>query len=307
MNDEDNSSTLSLPSTKSLVAFERAATYLSFIEAAEDLGRTPSAISHAVRALEQQIGVSLFERIGRTVRLTKAGADYCEAIRPALRELELATRQAQRARKTNIVRISALPFFTSTVLLPNLARFEERNPGLELKIETSNAYVDLRHGEADIALRFGNDHSHGLTCQPLISVSGLPVASPEYLKNAPPLHHPRDILKHTLIHVRPNLSAWPNWLESAGCEMANADGGLVFDSVLGALDAAENGHGIALAMDPLVRRHPSFGPRLFAPLPEIGAERQDYNFLCEEAQWSSPKIQKTYRWLRDCAADFTKP
>ncbi len=304
MNDEDNSSYLAVPSTTCLLAFERAATHLSFVEAANDLGRTPSAISHAVRALEQQIGVGLFERVGRTVRLTEAGADYCEAIRPALRELELATLQAQRACNTNVVRISALPFFTSTVLLPNLARFEERNPGLELKIETSNAYVDIRRGEADIALRFGSDHSQGLACKPLVSVSGLPVVSPNYLENAPPLSEPRDILNHTLIHVRPNLAAWQNWLESAGCEIADAEDDLVFDSILGALDAAENGHGIALAMAPLIRRHPSFGTRLTAPLTEVSAERQDYNFLCQEAKWLSPNIQKTYRWLQDCVADF---
>ena len=304
MNDENSSSISSMPSTTSLMAFERAAARLSFIDAAEDLGRTPSAISHAIRALEQQIGVSLFERVGRTVRLTNAGADYCEAVRPALRELELATIRAQRSQQTNVVRISALPFFTSTVLLPNLAKFEEKNPGLELKIETSNAFADIRRGEADIALRFGNDHSKGLTCKPLVVVSGLPVASPNYLKNAPPLNHPRDILNHTLIHVRPNLAAWQKWLQSAGGEIVDLEDGLVFDSILGALDAAENGHGIALAMDPLIRRHSSFGTRLIAPLSEVSAETQDYNFLCQEARWLSPNIQKTYRWLQDCVAGF---
>lgn len=304
MNDEDSSSILSLPSTTSLMAFERAAARLSFIDAAEDLGRTPSAISHAVRALEQQIGVSLFERVGRTVRLTNAGADYCEAVRPALRELELATIRAQRSQQTNVVRISALPFFTSTVLLPNLAKFEEKNPGLELKIETSNAFADIRRGEADIALRFGSDHSQGLISKSLVSVRGLPVASPQYLKDAPPLNHPRDILNHTLIHVRASPAAWQNWLTAAGYSMDKSDPGLAFDSILGALDAAENGHGIALAMDPLIRRHPSFGNRLNAPLGEVSAETQDYNFLCQEARWLSPNIQKTYSWLQDCVAEF---
>ncbi|WP_379553849.1 LysR substrate-binding domain-containing protein [Qipengyuania sp. DGS5-3] len=304
MNDENNSSISTVPSTTSLMAFERAAAHLSFIDAAVALGRTPSAISHAVRALEQQIGVSLFERVGRTVRLTNAGADYCEAIRPALRELELATIQAQRARQTNVVRISALPFFTSTVLLPNLAKFEEKNPSLELKIETSNAFADIRRGEADIALRFGSGRSQGLTCKSLVSVRGLPVASPQYLQDARPLNHPRDILNHTLIHVRASPAAWQDWLTAAGCATDMGSPGLAFDSILGALDAAENGHGIALAMDPLIRRHPSFGTRLTAPLNEANAKTQDYNFLCQESHWLSPNIQKTYRWLQDCVAEF---
>ena len=289
------------------MAFERAATYLSFSGAAENLGRTPSAVSHAVRNLEQFVGAKLFDRVGKSISLTTDGARYFEAVRPMLLELELATRALQQSHDANLVRISALPFFTSTVLLPNLGKFELRNPGMHLQIETSNSFADVRHGDFDIALRFGNDESKGLFCAPLVTVSGLPMAAPSYLERAQILEHPQDILRHTLIHVRPNLSAWEDWLHVNGIEIGEIKDGLVFDTILGALDAAVHGHGVALLMDPLIRSHASFGTQLVAPLANTKSDNQDYNFICQEAQWLEPKIQKTYNWLKECIRGLPTP
>jgi len=94
------------------------------------------------------------------------------------------------------------------------------------------------------------------------------------------------------------------WHLANGVEVELDRGHLVFDTILGAIDAAENGHGVMLAMDPLVRSHPSYGTRLVMTLSGTSSESQSYNFLCKEAQWSSPKIQKAYRWLQDCLADL---
>ena len=285
-----------------MTAFESAARHLSFLEAADELGRTPSAISHSIRSLEAQLDVQLFLRVGRTVQLTDLGAVYCDAVRGALQTLDKATQAARRPSNKDCVTISALPFFTSTVLLPNLAKFEATNPGLELKIETSNSFADILNGEADIALRFGEKNAKGLMCEPLLNVSGLPVASQQYLERSPELTCPDDLAHHDLIHDRPQQGSWKRWLERNGVQAQSTSNYLMLDSILSAIDAAENGHGIMLAMDPLIRLHPSFGNRLFPLLSNSESLSLAYNFVCQEKHWETPRIQKAYRWLKDCAA-----
>ena len=234
--------------------------------------------------------------------MTDLGAVYCDAVRGALQTLDKATQAARRPSNKDCVTISALPFFTSTVLLPNLAKFEATNPGLELKIETSNSFADILNGEADIALRFGEKNVKGLVCKPLLNVSGLPVASPQYIERSPILEKTADLAGHDLIHVRPQQGSWNRWLALNGAEEQPASNHLVFDSILSAIDAAENGHGIMLAMDPLIRLHPSLGNRLVPLLSNAESLSLAYNFVCQEKQWETPTIQKTYRWLKECAA-----
>src|SRR3954447_14811588 len=110
-----------IPPLTALLAFERAATQLSFRRAARDLALSPSAISHQIRGLEQQFGVKLFVRGARSVRLTADGERYLAKVSVALASLQEAGREMLRQRRDGgELWISSLPFFTSTVLLPAL-------------------------------------------------------------------------------------------------------------------------------------------------------------------------------------------
>ncbi len=290
---------LHLPSMAALRTFEKAATLGTFAAAAAELGRTPSAVSHAVKELEDQLGLPLFNRKGRSIQLTAAGTQYHDAVRKMLNELRIATSALRRRRDTNMVRISALPFFTSTILLPNLNRFETSFPDLELKIETSNSYTDVANGETDIAIRFGDAHSQGLVTVPLIQVSGQPVAAPEYLRDAPALESPEDLHQHTLIHVRQNPSAWSNWYNANASGELQPKRDLTFDSILGALDAVQRGAGIALAMHPLIQNYPGYG-RSIIPIWKRTTERSaQYNFICQKPVLGDRKIHRTLQWLKE--------
>ena len=144
MNHENNSlknTPISFPSMTGLQAFEAAARSASYAAAAQELGRTPSAISHAIKDLEARLGTPLFERAGRNVKLTRDGAEYLESVQGALEALKLATQRLLQKGDDNVVRISALPFFTSAVLLPSLSQFEADNPKLCL-LYTSDAADD---------------------------------------------------------------------------------------------------------------------------------------------------------------------
>lgn len=305
MKDENNSSktgAVNVPSLPSLQAFECAARTLSFARAAEELGRTPSAISHAIKDLEARLGASLFLRSGRSIQLSGAGEDFLAPVQQALQTIQNATRRVQRRADDAIVRVSALPFFTSTVLLPNLNRFEAENPKYDLRIETSSAYADIMNADADIAIRFGSAHSEDLFSEPLLTVKGQPVASPDYLSQAPPLKRASDLKHHTLLNVRQSPDAWKSWGMSHDIPDLRGGGHLVFESILGALDAAKAGLGVALAMDPLIRTYAGYGDTIVPVLQPAGAADLRYNFVCEQARLHEKKIQRTLRWLRSAVA-----
>jgi LysR family glycine cleavage system transcriptional activator len=147
--------------------------------------------------------------------------------------------------------ISALPFFTSTVLLPALPDFRRRNPGLTLRIEATHQYADFNASRVDVAIRYGREHSTGLKFEPLVAVSGLPVCAPALTKGG--LRTPEDLSGQVLIHLTTQPRSWPAWLKDAGVPDLAARGHLWLDSVPAMLEAAEHGLGVTLAMAPLIR------------------------------------------------------
>lgn len=305
MNHENNSpigSPLLLPSMAGLQAFEAAARHTSYAGAAKELGRTPSAISHAIKDLETRLKTTLFERSGRTMKMTQAGSEYLASVQSALGDLQIATRRLQQRNEDHIVRISALPFFTSAVLLPNLSQFEANYPQLELRIETSNAYADILNGEADIAIRFGSEHSSDLYRKPLIEVWGQPIAAPRYLEGSPEILCADDLRAHSLIHVRANLNAWQSWGDTQGADHLRGQHSLTFDSILGAIDAVKAGSGIALAMAPLIETYPGYGTA-FVPVLSPGTKSGNtYHFICRKSAVEDLKIRKTLNWLEHAIA-----
>lgn len=173
-----------IPPLPALLAFERAATQLSFRRAARDLSLSPSAISHQIRGLEEKFGTKLFVRGARTVRLTADGERYLAKVSAALLALQEASRDMQRNRRDASAElwISSLPFFTSAVLIPALPEFKRRHPGLTLRIEATHQYADFNASRVDVAIRYGREHSVGLKFEPLVAVKGLPVCAPALVR-----------------------------------------------------------------------------------------------------------------------------
>src|SRR6266576_447730 len=173
-----------IPPLTALLAFDRTASQLSFRRAARDLSLSPSAISHQIRGLEAQFGVKLFVRGARSVRLTADGERYLAKVSAALAALQEAGREMLRHRRdgSGELWISALPFFTSTVLIPALADFKRRNPATTLRVEATHQYADFNSSPVDVAIRYGREHSTGLKFEPLIEVRGLPVCALALIK-----------------------------------------------------------------------------------------------------------------------------
>src|SRR6266481_9149373 len=202
-----------IPPLTALLAFERAASQLSFRRAARDLALSPSAISHQIRGLEAQFGVKLFVRGARSVRLTADGERYLAKVSVALASLQDASRDLLRQRRDigSELWISALPFFTSTVLIPALPDFKRRHPATTLRIEATHQYADFNASRVDVAIRYGREHSTGLKFEPLVEVKGLPVCAPALIKGG--LQQPQDLSGQVLIHLTTQPRSWPAWLK----------------------------------------------------------------------------------------------
>jgi LysR family transcriptional regulator, glycine cleavage system transcriptional activator len=288
-----------IPPLTALLAFERAATQLSFRRAARDLALSPSAISHQIRGLEEQFGVKLFVRGARSVRLTADGERYLAKVSVALAALQDAGREmlAQRRDSSSELWISSLPFFTSAVLIPALPDFKRRHPELTLRIEATHQYADFNASRVDVAIRYGREHSTGLKFEPLVQIKGLPVCAPALIKGG--LQKPTDLSREILIHLTTQPRAWPAWLKEAGLPQLEPRGHLWLDSVPAMLEAAEQGLGVTLGMSPLIRARPGFGKRLVAPFAFEPVHSETIYLVSRTEQARDRRIGAVRRWIAE--------
>jgi LysR family transcriptional regulator, glycine cleavage system transcriptional activator len=286
-----------IPPLTALLAFERAASQLSFRRAARDLALSPSAISHQIRGLEAQFGVKLFVRGARSVRLTADGERYFAKISVALAALQEAGREVSKHRRDagGELWISSLPFFTSAVLIPALSDFKRRHPDLTLRIEATHQYADFNASRVDVAIRYGREHSTGLKFEPLVRVRGLPVCAPALIKGG--LRKLEDLSRQILIHLTTQPRAWPAWLEEAGIPQLAPRGHLWLDSVPAMLEAAEQGLGVTLGMSPLIEARPGFGRKLVAPFDFEPSQFETIYLVSRSEQARDRRIGALRRWI----------
>src|SRR5258707_6493317 len=288
-----------IPPLTALLAFERAASQLSFRRAARDLALSPSAIRPQIRGLALQFGVKLFVRGARSVALTADGECYPAKVSAALAMLQEAGREMLRHRRGNgdELWISALPFFTSAVLIPALPDFKRRHPGLTLRIEATHQYADFNSSRVDVAIRYGREHSTGLKFEPLVEVTGLPVCAPALIKAG--LKRPQDLSGQVLIHLTTQPRALPAWLKEAGVGQLTPRGHLWLDSVPAMLEAAEQGLGVTLAMAPLIKARPGFGKKLVAPFDVAARPAETIYLVSRTEQARDRRIGALRRWIID--------
>ncbi len=231
------------------------------------------------------------------MQLTRDGQDYLEAVTPALKLLNDASRELmlKRRERKDELWISATPFFTSVVLMPALADFRRRHPELTLRIEATHQYADFGNRSIDAAIRYGREHSAGLRFDPLVKVWGLPVCAPSLVRSG--LRKPKDLARCTLIHLGAQPKAWPAWLASVGLPDLVPEGNLWFDTVPAMLEAAEHGLGVTLAMAPLIKVRPGFGKTLVAPF-DLEAGTQETLYLVSRVeQAKDARIAALRRWI----------
>jgi len=252
-----------LPPLNALPCFEAAARHLNFSRAADELNVTPGAISRAIKNLEDQLDVPLFERATRSVRLTAVGERYARAVRDALDQLATAT-VAVTARHSNAtLNVSTSDGFAGRWLVPRLYRFHRAHSDIDVRVSTTGRLTNFLGDGIDIAIRYGGGNYPGLAAEFLTGEEVFPVCSPRLLEGARPLRKPQDLRHHTLIHDSFPID-WATWLASAKVKGVDPYSGLTFDSATFAVESAVQGEGVVLGRTMLVAADLAAG-RLIRP------------------------------------------
>lgn len=241
-----------------LQAFDTAYRTGSFKAAAHALNLTPSAISHRIRNLEQALEAPLFTRAHQAVRPTAAGISLALATGRAFAELARANGSARRVSGRQRLRLKVFPLFASEWLIPRLAGFVARHPGVDLAIETSSRVVDFDVETFDAGISVGQGPFDGLDAHHLADLRSTPIAAPALVGRLK-LRTPADLRRATLVHVTTFPEAWPQWLETAGVPGLKPRQTIAVDSFVAAIQAAEQGAGVALGMDLFVSSHEQQG------------------------------------------------
>lgn len=187
------------PDLNALLVFAAVAEQGSFTAAASQLDVAKAKVSLVVGRLEQQLGETLFARTTRRVMLTEAGQELYRQCVPPVRAVQDAMAQFGGGELTGALRIAAPIEYAAQTLAPALAAFAERHPRLDIDLRTSERIVDMLKEGIDVALRLGWLRDSSLRALRLGEFEQLVVASPDYLKRAPPIRHPRDLVQHEWI------------------------------------------------------------------------------------------------------------
>ena len=290
-----------LPPLNSLRAFEAAARHLSFARAAEELYLTPSAISHQIKSLEEQVGTKLFERRGRNVGLTDAGGRYYPALRQAFDRMHEATEELKQSDRFGALTVNVLPTFAIRWLLPQLNEFQERHPEIEVRITTNVRNIDFLQTEADAAVRFGNGDWPGLESRLLMTEEIVPVCSPTLLEKGPGLKLPADLKHYSLLHDINRPDTWRAWLNAVGEKSIDPERGLKLETTNLAVQGALQGLGIVCANPYMVSRELESG-QLIEPFEYHLAVANGYYLVYPKGREDRPRLKAFETWLTEMAA-----
>lgn len=258
-----------LPRLEPLVAFEAAARHLSFTEAARELNLTQAAVSQQIRNLERALGVDLFIRAHRAVRLTPRGRDYQHTVSAVLRQLAGATEELRAPGDKPRLNIATDQSIATMWLMPRLPRFREANPDVAVRLVASDDERDCLADDIQISIIHGNGEWAGYHADLLFDEEVFPVCSPAYLEGRPPVAAAADLLACDLLELEDDRWDWMNWrawLGGNGVDLPAGHRSLQINSYPLLIDAARNGQGVALGWRVLVDDHLAHGD-LVRPLP----------------------------------------
>ncbi|MBZ9855324.1 transcriptional regulator GcvA [Mesorhizobium sp. CA13] len=293
-----------VPGTRALRTLEAAARHLNFTRAADELGLTPAAVSHQIKEIEDQLGIVLFTRSSRSIRLTEAGTVLFEASADALDLLGKAVSRAQKmARGTTLLKVTLDAQFATKWLMRRVEDFRKKHEGIELRFDIAYGLRDFDLDDVDVGIRFGAGRYPGLCAHRLFDNVIIPVCSPSLLASGPPLREPRDLFHHTLAHIewaRQGVT-WPNWrmwMAAAGVDDFDDSRTIVFGTSADAVQAAMEGSAVALADFAMVANDLSEG-RLVRPF-ELGikvAPEFAYFLVYPKELVNDPRIVAFRTWI----------
>jgi LysR family transcriptional regulator of beta-lactamase len=235
-----------------LRAFEASARHLSFTRAAIELCVTQAAVSQQVKSLEMRLGVPLFQRLPRGLKITAEGEALLPVVTGSFDHMADTLERIEGGHVRELLFLGAVGTFAVGWLLPRLADFQRQFPFVDIRLSTNNNRVDMAAEGLDFAIRFGNGAWHGTDATRLFEAPLSPLCVPELAQT---LREPADLANLTLLRSY-RTDEWNTWFSAAGAPATpQLNRAIVFDSSLGMMEAALQGIGVALAPPLMFARH----------------------------------------------------
>lgn len=293
-----------------LRAFEASARHQSFSAAAAELNVTPAAVGQLVRTLEEWLGAPLFVRSasGRTRLVATVTAERAlPDIRAGFDRLVLGLERLKEGAQGGVLTVAVSPAFAAKWLLPRIEGFQTLCPETDVRLDTNLKPVDFVAQGIDIGVRYGAGHWPGLLADKLMDEEVYPVCSPILLAKPSRLRRPCELRRETLIHDlsmdrHTDFPTWDAWLRKAGVEGVDTARGLKINNSAAVLQAAIDGHGIALARSVMAHDDMAAG-RLVRLFPKVRFASALAYYVIYRAECASlPRLAAFRDWLHRIVA-----
>jgi LysR family glycine cleavage system transcriptional activator len=296
-----------------LRAFEASARHQSFSAAAAELNVTPAAVGQLVRSLEEWLGSPLFHRAtGGRARLapTEAAERALPDIRAGFDRLNAGLSRLREGSTTGVLTVTMSPAFAAKWFLPRIENFHALCPDMDVRLDTSLKLIDFKAQDIDAGVRYGRGNWPGLVVEKLMDEQIYPVCSPQWLSRNGPLKKPDDLAGKALIHdlsvdTRIGFASWTAWLRQVEATRVEASRGMRVNNSAAVLQAAIDGHGVALARSVMARDDVIAG-RLVRLFPDVRQASELAYYLAYPAENASrPKLQVFRDWLMRETLEFS--
>ncbi len=275
-----------------LKTFQLAARQGSFKAAADELCITASAVSHQIRALEDQLGLTLFDRQVRTLTLTAAGKWYLERIESVFDRLESATEQVRSRFMREVIRLQVPPFFASELLLPRLAIFSAQHADTDIRIAMFGSPYEMHGPDCDLSIIVGDGRWREVRATELFAQAYAPACAPSLLGDRDGMID-RPLIVH---HRRPDL--WDRWAEAVGIGSLRPRQMIHFDTMSAAVHAAEQGVGLVMVSLPLAAARLRAGT-LVCPFDGALRTGESYFLVMRADDAARPGALQFSGWMRE--------
>ncbi|CAI8924195.1 LysR family transcriptional regulator, glycine cleavage system transcriptional activator [Pseudomonas sp. IT-P12] len=242
-----------IPSTAALISFEAAARHESFTKAAQELSLTQGAICRQIASLEEFLGVELFRRSRRGVKLTEAGLSYSRRVATQLDAVERDTLSVMGQQGTNVIELAVVPTFGTQWLLPRLKDFQQRHPEVTVNLTNRTRPFLFADTEFDAAIYFGDADWSGTESHRLMGENPMPVCSPNLMGRKTSLTL-AEIAELPLLQQTTRPYAWRQWFNSQNLNVPRDMTGPRYELFSMLAQAAMHDMGIALIPPFLIQR-----------------------------------------------------
>ena len=237
-------------SLRGLRTFCIAARHESFRTAGELLFITPSAVSHQIKSLEQELGQQLFERSSRELKLTDTGRSLYEEVSPLIDRLNTITASYKQGASRSSIRISVQPFFASEFFVPRLSEFTAAHPDIDIQVGTSDESSERHPSDADLSIRLFKTPPADMPSNLLFPLRMVPAGSPDF-KNNMRVSKKKIVSEFPLIVHETRPKAWKQWAKASGIKLPEDSKVTRLDSMIAVVRAAERGIGAAMVPVPI--------------------------------------------------------